>query len=259
MYYIVLPLIRRAGQLLVSRQKGIASVSQKEREERSTAANEEIRTFLATTLNRLFPNHTVHGQDRKPEGDSDAAYEWMFNPLDGKRYFERGLPLFTTSIALKKDGQVVFGIVFEPVTDAVYHAMRGEGAFVGSQSIHVSDHKAAPESAVYLESPAAPSAKEQKARAAVWQSFVDASCRIYDFGVPSLGLCYVAAGAFDVLVGGLEHEAFARDYAASLLIAEEAGATVTDSAGKPISSEQRPSLVVVATPPIHKHAIGLLK
>src|SRR6185295_10078985 len=95
MYYIVLPLVRRAGQMLVSRQKGIANLSIKERHQRGADIENEISTFLITTLNRLFPNHRIYGQDRKPEGESDAEYEWIVQPLDGSRYFFRGLPLFT--------------------------------------------------------------------------------------------------------------------------------------------------------------------
>ncbi len=259
MYYIVLPLIRRAGQMLVSRQKGIANLSDKERHEREQKTEEEIISFLRTTLNRLFPNHKVHGQDREPEGESDAAYEWIVQHLDGRRYYGRGLPLYTCSIALKKNGEVVLGIVFEPVTDTVYHALKGNGAAVDNRNIRVSDQKDFPESAVYLESPAGANERDQKSRAEVWQSFTKAGCRMYDLGVPSLGLCYVAAGAFDVLVGGLEHEAFAIDYAAALLIADEAGANVTDAQGKSLPSDHSPALVVVATPPVHKKSLTLLE
>lgn len=258
-YYIVLPLLRRSGQMLLSRQKGIANLAVGARHDRGQTVEAEISAFMMTTLNRLFPNHTVLGQDRKPEGESDAKYEWIIQPLDGHRYYYRGLPLYTCSIALRKNGETVLGIVFEPVTDTVYHALKGEGAFAGSLGIRVSDQKDWPDSAVYLESPMGQNEREQKERSAVWQSFSKVGCRIYDLGVPSLGLCYVAAGAFDVLVGGLEHEAFGIDYAAALLIAAEAGSNVTDGSGKALPSDRSPSLVVVATPPIHQKSLGLLK
>ncbi len=258
MYYIVLPLIRRAGQMLVSRQKTIIGLKDKERDQREKQIEEEITNFLYTTLNRLFPNHIVHGQDRKAEGESDAAYEWIVQHLDGRRYYAHGLPLYTCSIALRKDGEVVLAIVFEPVTDTVYHALKGEGAFVDALAMHVSDQKDWPESAVYLESPMSANERDQKTRAAIWQSFAKAGCRMYDLGVPSLGLCYVAAGAFDVLIGGQEHEAFATDYAAALLIAQEAGAHISDSTGKSLAEENSASLVIVATPPVHKKSLSLL-
>lgn len=257
-YYIVLPLIRRAGQMLVSRQKSLATTKVAERHDRGNEIEAEISAFLLTTLNRLFPNHTVLGQEREAEGESEASYEWIVQPLDGRRYYYRGLPLYTTSIALRKNGEIVLGIVFEPITDTVYHAMRGDGAFMGNGSIQVSDQKDWADAAVYLESPMGENKQDQKNRSAVWQAFADVRCRIYDLGVPSLGLCYVAVGAFDVLVGGLEHEAFASDYAASLLIAEEAGATVTDLEGKKLPTSRMPSLVVVAAPSIHKQAMSLL-
>src|SRR6185369_17129960 len=137
--------------------------------------------------------------------------------------------------ALRQSGQVVLGIVFEPANDLAYHARLGNGAFANNHPLKTSDQSDSPKAAIYLESPLSDAEHKPEERFKIWQSFVKAGCRVFDLGLPSLGLCYVAAGAFDALIGGPEHVTFAADYAAPLLIAAEAGALVTDQTGGAIS------------------------
>jgi myo-inositol-1(or 4)-monophosphatase len=255
-HYIVLPLIRRAGQMLVSRQKTLINLNTAERHKRETEIQAEIRNFLCSTLIRLFPNHAVKDFDYKPEEAS--GYQWIVTELDGRRFYTRGLPLYTTALALVRDNEVVLGIVFEPANDLAYHALRGQGAFAGNQPLKTSEQVDAPKAAIYLESPVSDAEHKPAERFKIWQSFAGAGCRIFDLGLPSLGLCYVAAGAFDVLIGGPNHPTFINDYAAALLIAKEAGAVISDDKGKDISS-LNPSLILAATKPIHKTALTLLK
>lgn len=258
MHYIVLPLVRRAGQMLVSRQKGLVSATPKERRERVEAIQREIREFMVTTLVRLFPSHTVRDFDYQPAEPSELNYHWLVNELDGGRYYACGLPLFTTSLALCRGKEVVLGIVYEPANDFAYHARRGEGALANDIPIKTSEQKDAPEAAIYLESPVRGQGHDPNQRFKIWQAFVEAGCRVFDIGLPSLGLCYVAAGAFDVLIGGPEHPSFPADYAAALLIAAEAGAIVSDQSGKSLPSERPAAIIVAAAPGLHKRALSLL-
>lgn len=259
MFYIVLPLVRRAGQLLASRQKGITSLSDAERHARAATIEQEIRDFLATTLVRLFPSHTVLGHDVPATEPSETSYQWIVTQLDGRQYYMRGLSLYTVSLALRRNGQVVLGLVFEPANDLAYHALIGEGAYMGAVPMRASDQKTTADAAVYLESPVADGVRDPQRRFAVWQSFVASGCRVYDLGLPSLGLCCVAAGAFDVLIGGPEDATFAIDHAAALLIAAEAGAVVTNEDGKPLPNDGIARMIVAATPSVQRSVLPLLR
>src|SRR3990167_1627544 len=118
-YHVVLPLLLRAGQILTVRQKELAGLSPKVRHERGQAIEEEIKSFLSNTLLQLFPKHSIYDPEKLVGGEA-AVWQWIVMPLDGGRYYFRGLPLFTVSLALKHEGEVVLGIIIEPTTQAVF-------------------------------------------------------------------------------------------------------------------------------------------
>jgi myo-inositol-1(or 4)-monophosphatase len=251
-YYVVLPLLLRAGQILAARQRELAGVPIKARHERGQAVEAEIRTFLTETLLQLFPKHGVYepGSLAAPES---PAWQWVVTPLDGGRYYFRGLPLYTTSLALRREGEIVLGIVLEPATQSIFRALKGEGAFLNEQALHVSDERSLTNACCYLESAAAPDERDLALRARLAAQ----GCRVHDLGVSTLGLSYVAVGAFDAFLGR-RVEGSLPALAAGLLIAKEAGATLSDGDGKPLRPASSSNVILVATPILSRSILGVL-
>lgn len=214
-YYVILPLVRRAGQLLIARQKAFADLTPAERAVRAKAAAQEIETFMATTLGRLFPNHAVRGHDRTLEKDENGTnWEWSLMPLDGEQYYAQVLPMFAVGLALRRNGETVVAAIYEPAADTVFHGVAGEGSYQNGRPIRVAELKDLAGAMVYVVAEPALASVVHKTGAAM-----------IDAGVPSLGLCYVAAGA----VGGFVTRAkgFVDAYAAGAFIAVTAGAVAT--------------------------------
>ncbi|MFA5954323.1 MAG: inositol monophosphatase [Patescibacteria group bacterium] len=239
-YFIVLPLIRRAGQMLVARQRELWGKSDKERHTRGQEIEQEIRDFLVSTLQLLFPNYGVHGK----QGSVPQTWQWVVTPLDGSRYYFRGLPLYTTAIALRDKGEIVLGIIYQPVTGNVFHALKGGGAFMNTHAITVSNQKEWVGTSAYV-----PASKHL-----LIANKAGADC--HNLGVTSLGLCYLAAGVYDVLLVPIDMAGLFSQ-AAGLIIAREAGAKLSDVSGGALGGGGKLDTLLAATPGLQKKAVQI--
>ena len=254
-YYVVLPLLLRASQILVTRQKELADLSTKARHERGQEIEAEIRKFLEMTLMQLFPNHAIY---TGPKADPTAQpLQWVVVPLNGGRYYFRGLPFYATSLALRREGEIVLGVVIEPAAQSVWHALKGEGAYFNGKRVTVSEEKSLNNACIYLDTPQDRSSSTVKKRELVRNSFVKEGCRINAFEVSSLGLSYLATGAFDVFVGFRE-DTNLRQFMAGLVIAKEAGAIIMDGEGKPLRATSASNTILVAAPGVVRQCLLLV-
>lgn len=178
-------------------------------------------------LRAQFPDHTVHAE----ESGSDAArsdLEWFIDPLDGTANFVQGIPVFAVSLAWVRNGQIQAGVVYDPVHDELFHALKGFGAFLNHQPIHVSGKTDLSTAMLATGFP--------------WraQSFLDAylqsfktlfvlTAGIRRLGAAALDLAYTACGRFD---GFWEMKLKPWDIGAGILLVQEAGGVVTDFSGE---------------------------
>ena len=111
-----------------------------------TRADKEGEAFLLDAIQREFPGHGILGEESGAHiGTGD--YLWVLDPLDGTNNYSQGLPVYTVSIGLQYKGEAVVGVVYAPYLDELYTAVKGTGAFLNGQSIHVS-HKSTLEESV---------------------------------------------------------------------------------------------------------------
>lgn len=258
MHYVVRPLVLRAGQILTARQKDVRGLSMKQRHERGQAIEEEVRTFMHTTLLQLFSSHTVFMAGEKPP-TTTPPWQWVVNPLDGGRYYFRGLPFYAVSLALRHNGEVVLGLVVEPSTNIIFHALKGVGAFMNEQPLSVSDEKALAHTVVYLDAMSSPaSAPTIRRYTSLHAALLKAGCRVSNLNARSLGLCYLAAGAFDAFLS-FRQDTVLSDLLAGFIVAKEAGASVTDGDGKALRAASASDIIMVSAPGISKGLVALAK
>ena len=104
-----------------------------------TKADLEINSLLIKEVSRLFSTHSVLGEEES-NLVKDSEYIWVCDPVDGTIPYSLGLPVATFSLALVKNGEVVFGVVYDPFCDRLYTAEKGKGAYLNDKKIHVSDY-----------------------------------------------------------------------------------------------------------------------
>jgi myo-inositol-1(or 4)-monophosphatase len=159
-----------------------------------TKADEDAEQAIKEILQEISPNYGMlaeEGGELKGEGDG----RWIVDPLDGTTNYAHGLPLFCTSIALERDGEVVLGVVYDPMANETYTAERGSGATLYGEPIGVSDTNEPIRALLATGSPY--ERDEVPATLELFGQFAMRTQSMRRLGTAALDLCYVAAGRLD--------------------------------------------------------------
>jgi myo-inositol-1(or 4)-monophosphatase len=198
-----------------------------------TEVDERAERLIREILLGAFPNYGMLAEEggRLPGGE-DAR--WIVDPLDGTTNYAHGLPIFCVSIALEKSGEVVLGVVHDPMREETYVAERSGGATLNGEPIKVSGTDELIGALLVTGFPynrhLAPAALE------LFGQFTMLTQSMRRLGSAALDLCYVASGRLDGYYEGSVH---AWDVAAGALMVEEAGGKVTDYRGGVLDLEGR--------------------
>jgi myo-inositol-1(or 4)-monophosphatase len=202
-------------------------VSQKGTSDFVSSADIKTEKLLRQELEKARPAFGFLGEESGSYEGSDASHRWIIDPIDGTTNFLHGIPHFAISIGLERDGEIIAGVVYEPIHDELYHAEKGGGTFLNDRRLRVSGRRKMNESLFATGIPFA--GKEGH------QDFVDTvtkvmavSSGIRRFGAASLDLAFVAAGRYE---GYWESNIKAWDIAAGIILVKEAGGYVSDRAG----------------------------
>ncbi len=200
--------------------------------EADVRAEEAIRAVLAAR----FPDHAFYGEETGRSGDADSL--WLVDPIDGTKAFVREYPMFSTQIALLREGKLVLGVSSAPLYGELAWAERGQGAFLNGRPLRVSTIDAVEQAAL-----SAGNLKTLALDGRRWASYgavVARLNRIRGYG-DFLHYHLLAGGKIDAVV---ESDVNVLDVAALVTIVEEAGGRFTDLDGREIGLE---STTVLAT------------
>ncbi|HXI94182.1 MAG TPA: inositol monophosphatase family protein [Blastocatellia bacterium] len=212
------------------------------------ASERLIREAIAT----YYPRHEILGEEGGLS-ESGSEYRWVVDPLDGTTNYAHGYPIFCVSIALECKGEIVLGVVYDPMRDELFAAERGGGAALNNRPIHVS--KTAELMQGLLSTGFPYDIKTSKlTNLDHWANFAMNAQALRRDGAAALDLCYVACGRFD---GFWELNLSPWDTAAGALIVTEAGGRVTNFSGGPFSN-YKPE-VVASNGLIHDRMLEVLK
>jgi myo-inositol-1(or 4)-monophosphatase len=218
-----------------------------------THADQRTEKLLIEELSKARPGYGFVGEEGGSIEGKDKSHRFIIDPIDGTSNFMHGIPHFAISIALEREGQIVAGIIFNPVTDDLFMAEKGHGAYLNNKRLRVASRK---DLASCLFATGLPFVgREGHARAmAETAGVLGASAGIRRFGAASLDMAYVAAGRFD---GYWEHGIKIWDSAAGLVLLREAGGVVSDFTGRTdgLSGQD----IVCANEHIHPQLLKLLR
>ena len=193
-----------------------------------SAADRKAEATLYAELNKARPGYGFLGEEGGAREGADKTHLWVVDPLDGTTNFLHGVPHFAISIALVREGAAVAGLVYNPVTEELFVAERGKGAFLNDQRIRVAARRRLHDCVIACGLPHYGRGDlELGAReTAAMQAEVAGLRR---FGAAALDLAWIAAGRFD---GYWERGLKPWDIAAGLVLVREAGGFVTDMIGR---------------------------
>jgi myo-inositol-1(or 4)-monophosphatase len=102
-----------------------------------TYVDEQSEDKIITILRRAFPSHTILAEESGFD-TIESDYQWIIDPLDGTKNYISGIPVFAISIALKFKQEIIMGVVYDPLREEMYHAIKDHGAFMNDIAIRVS-------------------------------------------------------------------------------------------------------------------------
>jgi len=224
---IAIEIAREAGAILREGFDRPKKITYKGEVDLVTESDRRSEELVVTRLNKHFPDHGIVAE----EGARTAArtkYCWHVDPLDGTTNFAHGYPCFAVSIGLVEEGEPIVGVVFNPVANELFTAVRGEGTFLNENRIHVSPVEKLAHSLVATGFPT--HLRKKSSNMEYYWQFTLRTHGVRRDGSAALDLCSVACGRFDAY---WEFGLSSWDTAAGVLLVKEAGGMVTDLAGQP--------------------------
>jgi myo-inositol-1(or 4)-monophosphatase len=237
---------RRAGSILVDAARDLKRLPAhaKEHGDIATSADNEAENAIVATLRAAFPEHAILGEE---SGHIDGAreggdFKWIVDPIDGSGNFLHGYPYFAVSIALTHGTEITHAVVFDPVHDELFAAIRGKGAQLNGSAIRVSNATSLADALVATVFPP-PNSPKLPAYLRLLNGLVTRCDGVRRAGSSALDLAAVAAGRLDAFwVVSMKPW----DVAAGALLIKEAGGRVGDFAGG--TDFLRASEVIAAAP-----------
>ncbi len=195
-----------------------------------TEIDKKSEAAIINFIKKEFPNHAVLAEE-SGEHKTSSEYLWVIDPLDGTSNFAHGLPIFSVSIGVQKNGETICGVVYDVMRDEIYSSEKGSGSFRNGQRLQVSSNDNLRKSMLVTGFPYDIADNPDYAMER-FAAFLKTSTAVRRLGSAAIDMCYVAAGVFD---GFWEVYLNPWDMAAGKLLVEEAGGIVTDFQGTPMN------------------------
>jgi myo-inositol-1(or 4)-monophosphatase len=203
-----------------------------------TKADLETENAIIAAIEKIFPDYNIFAEEHG-HINKGSDYTFVIDPLDGTNNFVLGVPIFTSSVALMRGKETVYGVINHPISGDMYYALRGKGAFLHDRPIIVNQEN-----------------REKHATVSYFCNYVTPRERIINFknklsklGVrrdldlwaPAFCYCGLASGKIEAIIND-QIELY--DFAAGKLIALEAGAKVTDFFGNAFADDTVNAFVI---------------
>jgi len=224
-----------------------------------TETDKASEKLITDFIRKKYPSHGVLAEEES-EANRSSEYLWVVDPLDGTTNFAHGLPIFSVSIGVQKNGETIAGVVYDVMRDIVYSAEKSGGSFENGKQISVNKNSNLGHSVLVTGFPYDIRENPDKAFERFIE-FLKQARGIRRLGSAAIDFCYVANGVFD---GFWEVSLHPWDICAGKLIVEEAGGIVTDFDGNEIDIYStclavRQERILATNGVIHQKMIDVLK
>lgn len=192
-----------------------------------TEADRSSERLIVERLRTAFPGHDIVAEEGGGQ-QTGAEHRWYVDPLDGTTNFAHGFPVYNVTLALERAGELIAGVIFDPVRDEMFSAERGAGAFLNETRIRVSGCRTVENSLVATGFPSR--RRHRNINVHFYYQLAMLSHGVRRAGAAALDLAYVACGRLDAF---WEFGLNPWDMAAGILLVEEAGGRTSDMRDEP--------------------------
>ncbi|MBL8232978.1 MAG: inositol monophosphatase [Bryobacterales bacterium] len=218
---------REAGALLVTFLERRIGFELKGDYDLVTEADRASEQLIVNRLKNLFPSHSIVAEEGGG-GEGTSDYRWYVDPLDGTTNFAHSFPMFNVTLGLEKAGELIAGVIYDPLRQEMFSAERGGGAYLNNRRIHVSKVSSLAESLIATGFPSR--RRHLNVNVHFYHQLAMATHGVRRGGSAAIDLAYVACGRLE---GFWEFGLNPWDMAAGVLLISEAGGKVSDMKGQP--------------------------
>lgn len=208
---------RQAGALLKANYGGVLGVNELKQYDIKLELDVRAQELITAILLRSFPDHAIYGEEGLA-GNQSSNHQWIVDPIDGTVNYFYGIPHFCVSIALRVDGEIVLGVIYDPMQDELFVGRKDHAPTLNGQPIQVSGRTELADAMVTVGF-----SKNRESIDAGLNRFKELLFRVRKtrmLGSAALGMAYVAAGRLDAYI---EEIISLWDVAAGIILVETAG------------------------------------
>ena len=187
-----------------------------------SSADKRTEKILINELQKAHPDYGIVTEESGIINKNNLTNRWIIDPIDGTFNFLNGVPQFAISVAYEEKGEILCGVIFNPVTNEMFCGEKGNGAYLNNSRIRVSNKKKIEDSLLVTGGPKQASSIKKK----IFEEYIEISNKssnVRKYGSAALDMAYVACGRFD---GYWQREINLWDVAAGIVIVKEAGGFV---------------------------------
>ena len=187
-----------------------------------TSADKRTEKIIIEELLKAHPNYGIISEEAGYINKSNKNNRWIIDPIDGTMNFLNGIPHFAISVAYEEENEVKCGVIFNPVTNEMFSAEKGSGAYLNNSRMRVSNKRKLSEALIVTGGPKQASKIKKK----IFSEYISISMQVSNvrkFGSAALDMAYVACGRFD---GYWQRELNYWDIAAGIILIKESGGFV---------------------------------
>ncbi len=193
-----------------------------------TNCDKKVEKILIEELQKARPTYSILSEEIG-KITNDNSFKWVIDPIDGTSNFMHGIPHFAISIGLEHDGEIICGIIYDPIKDEMFIAEKGNGSFVNNKRIRVSSRKKLKDCVIFTGGPKHGATDREISLKEYMKISSELLIPIRKMGSAALDMAYVASGRCD---GFWSRNLNYWDIAAGIIIVKEAGGFVTDINGE---------------------------
>lgn len=217
---------KKAGEFIQSKSRNFNQVDYKGRVDLVTEVDRGSEEMIVTYLSDQFPDHSIIAEESDYQ-EKTGSHQWIIDPLDGTTNYVHAYPHYAVSIALRVNKELAVGVVYNPATDELFTAIRGEGAKLNNKPVHVSETTKLQTSMLSTGFPYKLGEHWHRSFD-LFKLFYMKTHGLRRDGSAALNLCYVASGRLD---GFFEYDLNPWDVSAGTLMVLEGGGVVSDYSG----------------------------
>ena len=217
-----------------------------------TSADKRTEKILIGEIQKAHPEHEIITEETGIINKSNVEKKWIIDPIDGTMNFLNGIPQFAISIAYEEKGEIICGVIFNPILNEMFVAEKGNGAYLNNSRIRVSNMKKIKDALLVTGGPKGNSKIKNK----IFSEYINVSNNVSNvrkFGSAALDMAYVACGRFD---GYWQRELNYWDIAAGIIILKEAGGLTNffeDDKNNPLKKN-----IIASNSNIHNELLDLI-